>query len=99
MSAPFQAEFQADYSYRVEGMVIAIVELSEWGKSVANDLDSVLDEIQDQVGELAGYAIVHCDRMGIWDGVRLEQGLAKFYELGETAFERATSRLLHLLEA
>ena len=36
--------------------------------------------------------------MGIWDGVRLEQGLAKSYELGETALERAAGRLLHLLE-
>lgn len=98
MSALFQAEFKANYSYRVEGMVIAIVELSEWGKSVANDLDSVLDEIQDQVGGLAGYAVVYCDRMGIWDGVRLERGLARFYELGETAFDRASTRLLHLLE-
>ena len=98
MSAQLQTEFRADYSYTVEGMVIAIVELNEWGQSVANDLDKVLEEIQDQVGGLAGYAVVHCDRMGIWDGVRLERGLAKFYELGETAFERAATRLLHLLE-
>jgi hypothetical protein len=98
MSAQFQAEFRADYRYSVEGMVIAIVELNEWGKSVANDLDNVLDEIQDQVGELGGYAVVYCDQMGIWDGVRLERGLARFYELGETAFERVATRLLHLLE-
>jgi hypothetical protein len=98
MSAQLQAELRANYSYTVEGMVIAIVELSEWGKSVANDLDSVLEEIQEQVGGLAGYTVVHCDWMGIWDGVRLERGLAKFYELGKTAFERATTRLLHLLE-
>lgn len=98
MSAPFPAEFRADYRYSIEGMVIAIVELNEWGKSVANDLDNVLDEIQDQVGGLAGYAVVYCDRMGIWDGVRLERGLARFYELGETAFERVAARLLHLLE-
>jgi hypothetical protein len=98
MSAQFQAEFRADYTYTVEGMVIAIVELNEWGKSVANDLDNVLDEIQDQVGGLGGYAVVYCDQMGIWDGVHLERGLAQLYELGETAFERVAARLLHLLE-
>lgn len=89
---------QATYSYTIEGIVIAIVELNEWGKSVAHDLDTVLGEVQTQVGDLTGYAVVHCDRMGIWDGVRLEQGLAKFYELGETALEEATRRLLHLLD-
>ncbi len=89
---------RATYSYTIEGIVIDIVELNEWGKSVANDLDTVLSEVGDQVGDLAGYAIVHCDRMGVWDGVRLGRGLAKFYELGETALERATTRLLHLLE-
>ena len=97
MSAPLEAEFQADYQYTVEGMVIAIVELSQWGQSVANDLDNVLEEIEHQMGELAGYAVVYCDQMGIWDGVRLERGMAKFYELGETAYERVATRLLHLL--
>ncbi len=89
---------RAKYSYTIEGIVIAIVELNEWGKSVANDLDTVLGEVRAQVGDLSGYALLHCDRMGIWDGIRMERGLAKFYELGETAFERATARLLHLLE-
>lgn len=86
----------AQYRYSVEGIVIAIVELSEWGKSVANDLDTVLSDVGNQIGDLTGYSVLYCDRMGIWDGIRLEQGLAKIYELGETAFERASTRLLHL---
>lgn len=89
---------RATYSFSINGIVVAIVELNDWGKSVANDLDTVLSEVHTQLGDLTGYAVLHCDRMGIWDGVRLEQGLAKFYELGETALERAASRLLHLLE-
>ncbi|MFD2571852.1 hypothetical protein ACFSUS_14505 [Spirosoma soli] len=90
--------YRASYSFTVDGIVIAITELNEWGKSVANDVETVLSEIQDQVGDLAGYAVLHCDRMGVWDGIRLDRGLVKFYELGETAFEQATARLLHLFE-
>ncbi len=91
-------EIHAHYSYTIDGIVIATTELNDWGKSVANDLDTVLNEIRVQMGGLTGYAVLHCDRMGIWDGVRLERGLARFYELGETALEGATARLLHLLE-
>ena len=89
---------RAEYSYTIEGIIIAIVELNRWGTSVANDLDIVLSEVGAQVGDLTGYAVLHCDPMGIWDGVRIERGLAKFYELGETALERAAVRLLHLIE-
>ena len=89
---------KATYSISIDGIVIAIVELNRWGRSVANDLDTVLNDIRIQLGDLTGYTVLHCDQMGIWDGVRLEQGLAKFYELGETALERAASRLLHLLD-
>ena len=89
---------RAEYSYSVEGIIIAIVELNQWGKSVAHDLDTVLGEVRAQVSDLTGYAVLHCDRMGIWDGVRVERGLARFYELGETALERAARRLLHLIE-
>ncbi len=97
MSFPLIAT-RATYSYTIEGIVVAIVELNEWGKSVANDLDTVLSEVGDQIGDLTGYAVLHCDRMGIWDGVRLERGLAKFYELGETTLEGAAARLLHLID-
>ncbi len=31
-SAQIQAELRADYRYRLEGPVIALVELNEWGK-------------------------------------------------------------------
>lgn len=89
---------RAEYTFTIEGIIVAIVELNRWGKSVANDLDTVLEEVSGQMGDLTGYAVLYCDRMGIWDGVRLERGLAKFYELGETALEQAAGRLLHLIE-
>jgi hypothetical protein len=58
----------------------------------------VLDDIQAELGDLSGYAVIYRDSMGRWDGVRLERGLVEFYSLNETDPERAAARLLHLIE-
>lgn len=88
---------RADYSYTVEGSVIAIVDLDQGSKSLTNDMDNVLDDIRAELGDLAGYAVVYQDSMGRWDGVRLVGRSVAFYALGESTQEQAVSRLLHLL--
>lgn len=90
--------FRADYTYTVAGSVIAIIDLDQGSKSVTNDMEHVLDDIRAEIGDLSGYAVIYRDSMGRWDGVRLERGLVKFYSLNETDPERASARLLHLLE-
>ncbi len=89
--------FRADYTYTVTGSVIAIIDLDQGSKSVTNDMEQVLDEIQAEIGSLAGYSVIYRDSMGRWDGVRLERGLVEFYSLNETDPERAAARLLHIL--
>lgn len=89
--------FRADYTYTVAGSVIAIVDLDQGSKSVTNDMEHVLDDIQAELGDLSGYAVIYRDSMGRWDGVRLERGVVEFYSLNETDPERATARLLHPL--
>lgn len=88
---------RADYTYTVEENIIAIVDLDMGSRSVTNDIENVLDEISAQLGGLAGYAIIYRDSQGIWDGVRLERGLAVFYGLNETELEEARRRLLHVI--
>lgn len=90
--------FRADYTYTVEGSVIAIVDLDQGGKSVTNDIENVLDDIRAQIGDLAGYGVIYRDSMGRWDGVRLKRGVVQFYSLNETDPQQAAARLLHLIE-
>ena len=90
--------FRADYTYTVEGSVIAIVDLDQGSKSVTNDMENVLDDIKAEIGDLSGYSVIYRDSMGRWDGVRLAGRSVSFYSLNETEPERAASRLLHLLE-
>ena len=92
-----RGQFRADYSYTVEGSVIAIIDLDQGSKSVTNDMDNVLDDIRAELGDLAGYAVIYRDSMGRWDGVRLVGSSVEFYALNETDRERAAARLLHLL--
>lgn len=94
-----KTRFRADYSYSVEGSVIAIVDLDQGSKSVTNDMENVLEDIRAELGDLSGYAVIYRDSMGRWDGVRLVGRLVEFYALGESDQQRAASRLLHLLEA
>lgn len=88
---------RADYTYTIEGSVIAIIDLDLGRKSVTNDMDNVLADIRTELGDLAGYAVIYRDSMGRWDGVRLIGSSVEFYPLNETDPERAASRLLHLL--
>ena len=88
---------RADYTYTVDGPVIAIVDLDQGSKSVTNDMDNVLDDIRAELGDLAGYAVIYRDSMGRWDGVRLMGSSVEFYSLNETDPVQAASRLLHLL--
>lgn len=94
MTHPF---LRSDYTYTVEENVIAIIDLDLGNQSVTNDIENVLDEISAQLRGLAGYAIIYRDSRGIWDGVRLEWGVAVFYGLNETELEEARRRLLHVI--
>lgn len=90
--------FRADYTYTIEGSVIAIVDLDLGSKSVTNDIENVLDDIRAEIGDLAGYAVIYQDSMGRWDGVRVVGQVVEFYSLNETDQEYAAARLLHLME-
>ena len=92
-----KGRFRADYTYTVEGSVIAIIDLDQGSKSVTNDIGNVLDDIRAEIGDLAGYAVIYRDSMGRWDGVRLIGSSVEFYALNETDGEQAAARLLHLL--
>ncbi|WP_077923864.1 hypothetical protein [Spirosoma sp. 209] len=95
--------FAADYTYTVDENIIAIIDLDLGNRSVTNDIDSVLEEIRAEIGDLAGYSVIYRDSMGRWDGVRLVGGTpgrraVEFYSINEPTQERAQTHLLHLVQ-
>ena len=88
---------RANYTYTIEGSVIAIIDLDQGSKSVTNDMENVLDDIRAEIGDLGGYSVIYRDSLGRWDGVRLERGVVEFYSLNEANPEGAARRLLHVL--
>lgn len=90
--------FPADYTYTVEGNIIAIIDLDLGSRSVTNDMEFVLADIQAEVGTLAGYQVIYRDSMGRWDGIRLVNNTVHFHGLGESEKEQAMNRLLHIVE-
>lgn len=89
--------FRSDYNYTIEDNIIAIVDLDKGNRSVTNDIDKVVQDLRNTLGDLAGYAIIYKDSMGIWDGVRIENGIIHIYPLQEQDQEKAAQRLLHLI--
>lgn len=90
--------FAADYTYTVDGNIIAIIDLDLGNRSVTNDVDYILEEIRAELGDLAGYSVIYRDSMGRWDGVRLIGRTVEFYSINEPTQERAQTHLLHLVE-
>lgn len=95
---PKSRPFAADYTYTVEGNVIAIVDLDLGNRSVTNDIEYILNDIRSEMGDLAGYSVIYRDSIGRWDGVRLVNRTIYYYGLGEADKESAMNRLLHLVE-
>ena len=94
-----KGRIRADYTYTVEGSVIAIIDLDQGNNSVTNHIENVLDDIRAKIGDLAGYAVIYRDSMGRWDGVHLIGSSVGSYSLNETDGEKAATRLLHLLHS
>lgn len=90
--------FAADYSYTIDGNIIAIVDLDLGNRSVTNDIDYILEEIRAELGDLSGYSVIYQDSMGRWDGVRLVGRTVEFYSINEPTQERAQAHLLHLVQ-
>lgn len=85
--------FRADYTYNIEDGVLVIIDLNCGGKSVTNDMESVLADIVRAEGVIPGL-IIYRDSEGIYDQTWLVNGVAQFKSLGNTTNQdEAISRL------
>jgi len=97
----FANRAEYDWEFCMRGKILSITD--EGGlKSVTNDLENILHDIQDTIpiNDLLKARIMYRDSMGIWDGVKVKynDGLAiesvTFFPLTEKDFGRACEKLL-----
>jgi hypothetical protein len=65
---------RADYSWGIDGNLLWLKDQSISGRSLTNDMEVCLCEIQAALGTnrpITDYSIVYKDSEGVWDGVRL----------------------------
>ena len=90
-----QAGCQADFTYSMSPDAIAIVDLDLGNRSVTNDIERVLRQIEYwHQGPIKGYRIMYRDSEGVWDGVNWDGQRASFFALQETDEAVARKKLL-----
>lgn len=63
---------RAQYTWGIDGQILWIKDADSQGRSLTNDLENCLAEIQAQIDTpLDAYKIIYKDSDGIWDGIRL----------------------------
>ena len=83
---------RAAYDYSIDGPVLRIRDLGG-GKSVTNDIETILSEIEYSEGDLSLYAIMYRDGEGMWDQVSWSGGRAEFLLIQESDYEKAKKKL------
>jgi hypothetical protein len=89
---------KSDYTWKVTEDVLHIEDLNLGGRTVTNDIENVINEIYQVIGEkIKGYKIMYRDSEGMWDGVTPSWGVKKcvscdFYHIGETDFKLALEK-------
>ena len=60
---------RADFSYTISDGTVYIIDEDKGNKSVTNDMENVLSDIESIEGSLQNYKIVYRDSQGIWERV------------------------------
>lgn len=90
---------KSDYTWKVSQDVLHIEDLNSGGRTVTNDIENVVNEIYQVIGEkIKDYHIIYRDSEGMWDGVTPSWEVKKctscdFYNIGETDFNLALEKV------
>lgn len=90
---------KSDYEWKANENLLQIVDLNTGGRSVTNDVENVINEIYEKLGEqIKKFKIIYKDSEGIWDGINPVWGIKKcvecsFYHIGETDIELAIKKI------
>jgi len=90
---------KSDYEWEFEDNILFIQDLNFGRMSVTNNMENVLSEIRDKIGEkIIGAKIIYKDSEGFWDGVIPEWTIdgcssVRFYYIGETSLVKAIKKI------
>lgn len=93
-SMRMRAIARTGYHYTIHDEIIVVEDLSRGGNRLANNIESVLEEIEAELGDLTSYSIIYPDIRGIWNSVLFREGVMQLHSLNETNQEQAIKRLL-----
>ena len=90
---------KSNYQFKITDDILHIEDLNYGGKSVTNNIENVINEIKEMIGDkIKKCHIIYKDSEGIWDGIKPLWGINKcvevdFYHIGETEFELALEKI------
>lgn len=91
---------KSDYEWRFKDNILFIEDLNLGRMSVTNNMENVLSEIRDKIGEkIIGAKIIYKDSEGFWDGVIPEWTIkeclnVRFYYIGEISLIKAIDKMI-----
>lgn len=85
---------KAEYTYTIENGILCIVDLDKGNRSVTNDIENVLADIEAAEGKLDDLkGIIYKDSMSIWSRVLIIDGLVYFKTLGFPSKKNAIKQI------
>jgi len=88
--------FRSDYTFEIIADIICIIDNNTGQKSVTNDIENVLSDIQKTGINIEEHKIIYRDSEEIWDGIELTNTNPieiSFYNIGETNVDNAIFRV------
>lgn len=90
---------RASYDWKIDGNIISIIDLKK-GKSVTNDIDNILSDIQKELGlqnPLSNFKIIYKDTYEVWDGIQVSSNghCSGFYSINEKEYQNAKAKLIN----
>lgn len=87
-----------NYTYTIEQEFVCIVDLDNGGRSVTNDIQKIINEIEDENNFfLDSFKIIYRDSQGIWDAVLIKDEGCKFLSLNEKEKEEAKEKYINIV--
>ena len=83
----------ANFHYEEIGGVVVIYDLNNGGRTITNDIESVLGEVSKRIN-LDNKTVIYRDSMNIFDGINHDEGkFESFFSIQETDLGKALKKV------
>jgi hypothetical protein len=85
---------KSDYAiYQPYNDIVVIEDLNLGNRSVTNDIENILIELDKRIPTLHDMKIIYRDSMGIYDGIKIKDGnFHSFYSIQEKDLDKAINK-------